>query len=681
MLKMPPVQYDLVSLNGGLDQVTPTLSLPPGFARRAANFECAINGGYTRIAGYERFDGRPSPSNAVYNVLAVDTVAGISVGDTVAGYTSGATAKVIAIDSLNVIITREVGAFLPGEQLLVGASPAAVIDDVYGVAADGLLDATYRYLASEEYRQDIAEVPGSGAIRGVCYYKGSIYAWRNSVDGLEGKVYRSSSTGWQAIDLGHKIRFKSGALEPAEGSTITGLTSGATATVRRAALESGTWSGSDGAGTFILSNVVGTFQDSEALTNSLTATYALADGTTSAITLSPGGTYEFFIANFGGGSERTRIYGVNGVDKAFEFDGSVLVPITTGMPDDVPHHVAVFKQHLFLSFGSSLQFSSIAEPYRFDPVFGAGELALAEDVACLLVLPGDQTGGAMCVYSNNNTQILYGSSAENFSLSVFNSGTGAYPRTAQNLDQAYALDDRGIMALGTSLNYGNFLPATLTLKLYPFIKSKRNMAVGSIVDREKAQYRVFYSDGSALYMTIPNGKLLGTMPVQFLHRPTCCTGGEGSNGQVTSFFGADNGFVYQMEAGTSFDGLPIAANIDLVFNSIRSPRILKRYRKASLELTGDSYADVAVAFDLGYRSNLIPQAEDATYSNDLRSSYWDSMIWDNFVWDGASVSPTEVELTGVAENIGARISSNSALFQPFTVNSVIVHYTPRRGIR
>jgi hypothetical protein len=43
--------------------------LPPGIARRAANFECSITGGYTRIEGYERFDGRPSPSAAVYNPL------------------------------------------------------------------------------------------------------------------------------------------------------------------------------------------------------------------------------------------------------------------------------------------------------------------------------------------------------------------------------------------------------------------------------------------------------------------------------------------------------------------------------------------------------------------------------------------------------------------------------------
>ena len=57
------------------------------------------------------------------------------------------------------------------------------------------------------------------------------------------------------------------------------------------------------------------------------------------------------------------------------------------------------------------------------------------------------------------------------------------------------------------------------------------------------------------------------------------------------------------------------------------------------------------------------------------------MVWDNFVWDGADISPSEIEVSGTAENMSIRVSSNSDLFEPFTVNTVIVHYTLRRGIR
>jgi hypothetical protein len=65
----------------------------------------------------------------------------------------------------------------------------------------------------------------------------------------------------------------------------------------------------------------------------------------------------------------------------------------------------------------------------------------------------------------------------------------------------------------------------------------------------------------------------------------------------------------------------------------------------------------------------------------LRSSYWDEFVWDNFVWDGKEVSPTEIEMLGTGENVAIRISSSSDLFKPFTVNSIILHYSMRRGLR
>ena len=58
-------------LRGGLDFVSSPLSIDPGRAWRGTNFEC-VEAGYRRIAGFERFDGRPSPSGATYYVIPVD---------------------------------------------------------------------------------------------------------------------------------------------------------------------------------------------------------------------------------------------------------------------------------------------------------------------------------------------------------------------------------------------------------------------------------------------------------------------------------------------------------------------------------------------------------------------------------------------------------------------------------
>lgn len=679
-LNLPPVNYELIRLMGGLDQITPTLSLPSGVARRAANFECSINGGYTRISGYERYDGRPSPSSALYNILTCSLTASVSVGNSLLGGTSGATGKVIALSGSALVITRETGSFVSGEQISVSGSPKGTITTIAGVAADGLTDATYRSLAAADYRADIQAVPGSGPIRGVAYYNGTVYAWRNNAGNTALAMYKSSGTGWTAVSLGFEISFDTGTSEVFEGNTVTGATSGATGVVSRVVLEDGTWTSGNAQGRLILSSTTGTFQSGENLQVSA-VTRAVGRSVATSITLAKDGKVESVIANFGGGTANYRLYGCDGKNRAFEFDGTVYVPISTGMTTDTPEHIAFHKQHLFLSFGASLQFSGLGLPYQWTPVLGAGEIAMNAQITNLIALPGDQSSGALGVYTRRDTSVLYGTDSASFSLSTFNTGTGAVAYTAQSMDQAYVLDDRGVISLGTSLNFGNFTPAALTLTLRLFLEPRINLAVGSTVSREKGQYRVFFSDGTALYMTVANGKLLGSMPIQFAHTVTCVVEGESLSGTPNIFFGSSNGFVYQLDRGTSFDGEVIPANISLVFNSIKSPRVLKRFRKASVELTGDSYAELQFGYDLAYRTVNLSQAPDESYTADLRGSYWDQFTWDSFVWDSNELSPTEVSMTGTGENIALRLSSASALLQPFTVNSVILHYTPRRGLR
>lgn len=679
MERLPPVQYDLIKLSGGLDQVTPTLLLAPGAARRVANFECNLNGGYTRIAGYDRYDGRPSPADARYNVLTCALTSAVAVGNTITGLSSGASGKVIAIDGANLVITREVGSFAVGEFISISAVNVGQVTAILGTVANGLSDATYKLLAANDYRADIAVVPGSGPIRGVRWYKGVVYAWRNNFDNTELVIYKSSPSGWNVVSLGRELSFNSGVQEIFEGDTIIGLSSGASWVVARVVVESGGWGTADAAGRLIISSGSGQFVISEDLQ---------VDGATKAIsvsqaqiTLQPGGRVETVVANFGGAINNKRIYGIDGVNRAFEFDGTTYVPISTSMSPDAPTKVVVHKQHLFLAFGSSLQFSAIGDPYVWSPVLGAGEIAMNDAITELIQLPGDQSSGALAVYTKSDTSVLYGSSEANFSLSIFNAGTGSEPYTAQNLDQTYVLNQRGIMALGTTLNFGNFATATLTMNIRPYMQDNRQLASASIVNREKGQYRVFFSNGNGLYITMANGTYIGSMPVQYPDPVLCASEGERPDGSESAFFGSDNGFVYQMDTGPSFDGQDISANIYLVYNSIRSPRIRKRFRKASIELTGDSYSEFDFGIDLGYRSQEIEYSPDSVHINDLRSSFWDAFEWDNFVFDGNELLPTEIEVSGTAENVAIRISSVSNLIRPFTVNSIILHYTPRRGLR
>jgi hypothetical protein len=89
-------QFAYFPLGGGLDLITPAIAQKPGSAIGALNYEPAANG-YRRVEGYERFDGRLSPTDAPYYELDFTPAPPPFVlGDTITGATSGATGKVLA---------------------------------------------------------------------------------------------------------------------------------------------------------------------------------------------------------------------------------------------------------------------------------------------------------------------------------------------------------------------------------------------------------------------------------------------------------------------------------------------------------------------------------------------------------------------------------------------------------
>lgn len=88
-------EYDRFPLQGGLDTATPYLSRTPGSLTASVNFSPETDGGYQLDAGYERFDGRPAPSEAIiYSLTMTTPVTGVLPGTQVTGSISGSVAIV-----------------------------------------------------------------------------------------------------------------------------------------------------------------------------------------------------------------------------------------------------------------------------------------------------------------------------------------------------------------------------------------------------------------------------------------------------------------------------------------------------------------------------------------------------------------------------------------------------------
>jgi hypothetical protein len=498
-----------------------------------------------------------------------------------------------------------------------------------------------------------------------------VYAFRNNAGGTALDLYKSSASGWTQIAFKYELYFTAGSgTEPSEGATIT--QSAVSATLRRVVVESGTWGGGTAAGRFIIEAPSGGSFSAGAFTAGVTAT---ASGAETAITMSPGGRVEVDVGNCGHG---IRVYGADGVNRGFEFDGTYLVPINTGQTTDTPVHVRVHAMHLFFSFGLSAQHSSIADPYQWTPLTGAAELTINEDITNFLVMPGDLSTPAMAITGKNSVAILYGTSSSDWLLVPMNPGVGSKAYAARALSIGYLYDDLGVVSLQAVQQFGNFATSAMTLNLRSFVNSRGSLVTDASVHHDKSQYRIFYSDGYELRLTIVNGQLVGGMPIEYANpMMVTCSDADATSGEVT-YGGSDNGYVYKLDTGTSFDGAAISAYFDLAFARQQALRIVKRYHDVTFELQGDGYAEFSFGYLIGWGDDEVAQQSALV---DVTPVFWDEMVWDAFFFDGRSLIVASHSLVGSGENIAVRVATNSYLWPAWTMNSMSFRYSVRKMLR
>lgn len=676
---------------GGLDLTTPALALQNGALRDGVNYEVSVTGGYARIAGYERYDGQDAPSDASYVVVQVAAFTNVpAVGDAITQAGSGATGTVAAVndvtDAYYMVVTQVAGTFNDSGAITKAGPTAIGTATATTVSLTAQQQAQYTNAAADIYRALIGAVPGSGAILGVVAATFNstdfVYAFRNNAGGTAVDLYQASAAGWVQIPFYNTVEFTAGgAAIPADGETLT--QGGVTATIKRVMTRSGpSWTGS-AAGAFVVTNPSGGNFAAGAATTSGGSTLTLS-GAQAAIVLLPDGRFQFDKGNFSGQDTTQRVYGCDGVNKCFEFDGETLAPITTGLAFDAPSNIQCHYGHLFVSFESSVLYSGPGTPFLWGATDGGGEIATGDTITALKTLIGSQSTGSLSIYHLTGMNVLYGTDDSNWSLADLSTVNGAHRYSVQNLFDTFVFDDLGVITLQSTLNFGNFASGALTSNILPFIVQNRTRVSASTINRTKSQYRVFFSNGYGLWLTAANQRYLGAIPVFFPNPVNVVDETTTSQGEEVSYFGStdDDGYVYQLDKGSSFDGAAIDAFITLAWEFLKSPRIEKRFRRGSIEVQGDSWVQIAFGYQLGYGTPQINQPAAVNYETDFSAApLWDEFTWDEFTWDGQTLTPTTVDLTGTAENIQITLSTSTDYILPFTVNSVIYQYSMRRQMR
>lgn len=682
MLRLPevqPVSQDVIPLAGGLDQITSSYSLQPGALRDVLNFACKPQGGYYRVPGYERFDGRFEPHLAEFITLAFTLAPSktISVGDAgTFGNYSGVVAYVDPFGKYIALTKVVTSTFIPGD-IIVGGDTKGVATGLY-TQLDIKALAVIKASAANIYRADIAAVPGSGPIRGIVMLNDIVYAFRDNVGGTACGIYKSSSSGWTAVPLNSSISFDEFSSYPPIGESGTITQGGVTATYSRIVIDGAGTTPSLFKGRAIITSVTGGSLATGAFTTSHGGSGTFIS-TVTPISLLPGGSYKFSIGNFKAQASSNRIYGADSVNDGFEFDGVSYVPIPIAGTSVKPSIAIVHSNHLFFAVDSSLIHSAIGEPYNMEVINGAGEIGTGGEITGMTILPGSQSSQALLVTARNSTWILYGTDTSDWNFTNFNVGIGAVKNTVQNLFDVFSLDDRGVTMMKQSLNYGNFDSATITYNIQKFIESNRGDVTCSGLSRENSQYRVYFNNGYGLYITATPQGVVGHGIVLLPDAPLTYFNGERSTGETVSLFGDANGVVYRNDIGTSFDGKKISAYFNTNINSAKSPRIRKRFRRCVLELQGSNYVDMQVGYMFEWSTpNILPHQFEKGNIEFATLSFWDSFIWDAFFWDGRTHDVVSVELNGSGENLQLMVVSNVNYSEEFIVSSALFQFSPRR---
>lgn len=701
------------ALEGGLDIVTPALSVSPGRAIAMVNFEPWYQGGYRRIPGFERFDGRPKPSDATFTGFEVSSVASLTLRDTITGDVSGTTGILIGIfdgspDAIGVTKVSGPG-FDNGELCNTGAF---TIDStpILRFAPTVDLEETFLLEAELEYREDILVVPGINQVRGTWQRLGDNYAIRDNGGATAGILHKASTSGWTTagVTMADTIPITTVAGdEILEGDTITGLISGQTALVHRVVINGGSavWD-VDGEGYLVVTGASGAFNAAEALqVSSITLANTTATNTTFAFP--PGGIYRFINHNYFGSSTSYRVYGCNGVGPAFEIDeNSVVSPIfmainpITGLPptNDKPFLVEEHRNHLFLAFeGGSTQHSVLGEPLVWSGFLGAAEFGLGDELTSMNSI----VGNVLVLSTTRETRGLFGTSVLDWELRIVAEQSGSVLFGSKKIDTVYSLDDLGITSVARSDQFGDFISATVSQQVQPLVNTQRPIFTDSSIVRESNQFRMYFSDNSCLVMYVPAGSqaqsrqvvqtqrlsefgfLSYPFPVTQIYNTDDATGKE-----RTYFVTADptnQGFVFEDQIGKNFDGANIQSYVRTAFNQLGTPAYRKRFRRADLELNAPQTLALKFASDLSYSSAEVSSGLTDLISTDISEvtvfgggGFWDDANWDDFLWDGQAISTARANLSGTGENVSFLIFNDTAKASAWIMQGLTLHYDIRR---
>jgi len=581
-----------VEFNGGLiTNLSPLQhgANAPGSARVLRNFEPSIEGGYRRIEGFDKYDDNLVPP---YGAPVV--------------HGSGQTGTSLVLGNIHTEPED-------GDTFTIAGVSGTYTIDTSGVSYDATnnratltlttsLDSSPANAAAVTFTSTTSNY----RINGIASWEDSVIVSRNN------SIFQTTGSGFTHINVpDYGTVLVDGGSQTGTSLVVDGLT---------AAPQAGDVFKIAGVDLVYTVTVDATVSSGGA-TLSINPALDSSPADNAAITFlstSRDGTVKFRFAR----------YNFDGTEKIVMVDGTNAPAIyndtTFTVLDDAPidvvgaNHVVNFKNQLFFSKGSNLSFTAPFTDNDFTAASGAGTINVGNAITGLIIFREQ-----LIIFSERRISRLVGSTIADFQLQPVTMDTGCIEEdTIQEVGgDIIFLGPDGLRSLATTDKFGDFSIGVISKPIQTETNRliSQNTSFASVVIREKSQYRIL--GYNANITTDAARGILATQTEQGIQwaelrgiRAYVADSNYNASTEVV-VFGHDDGYVYQMESGNSFDGANISASFATPFIPVNDPRLRKTFYKMFLytDPQGSFTADVSLKYD--FEEADVIQPATITFNN------------------------------------------------------------------
>lgn len=398
------------------------------------------------------------------------------------------------------------------------------------------------------------------------------------------------------------------------------------------------------------------------------------------------GDYKTRVYNFTNVADADSVFGVSGEKDAFEFDGTNYVPILhPDFTDTFPFDINIHQERLQLIFGGGqFVYSVSGQPRVYDSLLGAGSYSTGSEIVGSKKLHHN----AEAIFCTKGIWLLLGTGVYNEDTatrdwqfvehdSSLGASLGAIAEKGPSVFVS-GVDFRTIVATDTAAEYTS---NPVFRQAQPLLLDNKDKIVTALWCREKSQYRLFCNTGLAMFCTFEGGKPKGATSVTY---PDVVrkVWSEIEDTVEKMWFVSDDGYLYRMDSGNTYDDDYITGSFRLPFYHYGSPRTLKQFPQMILELdsplilTGDTEVTYTVNHSYGDPGYPRPVSETIDELDSAGGFYGSNAGYGNFVWDGPIVSEILGYLDGYGPNMSVLVTFKTKYDNPWTFISAIVDYIP-----